>query len=167
MNCPVCQLEGITADTITCPQCGSNLGILSQIKILKSRNNKKNNLIAIAAVVIICLAAGWLVSWMLHTQPDPRQTDEAVHLAAENQALKDTLNNMAERILILQEAASSESTETAYIEHIIKEGENLWMIAQKYLGDGSLYLQIARENSIADPSVIEKGKILRIKKENQ
>ena len=59
------------------------------------------------------------------------------------------------------------ATETATIRHIVKEGESLWLIAEKYLGDGNLYTQIASDNHITNPSVIEKGTTLRIKTKDQ
>ncbi len=167
MNCPVCHLEGITTDTINCPQCGSNLEFLSQIQTLKKRNRWKNTLLVLAALIIVCLTTVWLINLLRHPQPIPEQDAGMNTLMAENKILKDSINQMQEHIFKLESVLMVAATETAIIRHIVKEGENLWMIAEKYLGDGNLYTQIASDNNITNPSVIEKGTTLRIKTKDQ
>ena len=46
--------------------------------------------------------------------------------------------------------------------HIVKIGETLWEIADKYFGNGSMWIQIAKENDITDPNSIEEGQNLII-----
>lgn len=167
MNCPVCHLEGIIHDTINCPQCGSNLEFLSQIQTLKKRNRWKNTLLVLAALIIVCLTAVWLINILRHSKPIPEQDAGMNTLMAENKILKDSINQMQEHIFKLEAVLMVAATETATIRHIVKEGESLWLIAEKYLGDGNLYTQIASDNHITNPSVIEKGTTLRIKTQDQ
>jgi nucleoid-associated protein YgaU len=47
--------------------------------------------------------------------------------------------------------------------HTVERGDNLWNIAQRYLGDGSRYPEIAALNPvIRNPSLIHPGQILRL-----
>lgn len=53
-----------------------------------------------------------------------------------------------------------ESTETKV--HTVAQGENLWVIAEKYYGSGYNWVDIAEENEIANPSAISAGQELTI-----
>lgn len=48
--------------------------------------------------------------------------------------------------------------------HTVAKGENLWKIAEKYLGNGSRYPEIVAANSppIKNPDLIQPGWVLRI-----
>lgn len=46
--------------------------------------------------------------------------------------------------------------------HIVVKGDTLWGIAQKYLGAGSRYMEIAKYNNITNPSIINVGQKIRI-----
>ena len=46
--------------------------------------------------------------------------------------------------------------------HKVEKGENLWVIAQKYYGDGFKWADIATENKLANASIIEEGQELTI-----
>lgn len=46
--------------------------------------------------------------------------------------------------------------------HKVAKGENLWMLAEKYYGDGYKWTEIATENKVANASVIEEGQELVI-----
>lgn len=48
--------------------------------------------------------------------------------------------------------------------YIVKEGDTLFTIAQKYYGDGYLYPKIVEENKLANENIIEKGQELQIPK---
>jgi len=48
--------------------------------------------------------------------------------------------------------------------HEVKKGDTLWKIAERYYGDGSLYMKIfeANRNILKDPNLIKVGQKLRI-----
>lgn len=46
--------------------------------------------------------------------------------------------------------------------YTVKEGDTLFMIAQKYYNDGYKYTGIAKENNLANPDALEKGQVLQI-----
>ncbi len=48
--------------------------------------------------------------------------------------------------------------------YTVKEGDTLFLIAQKYYGDGYKYPQLAEENKLADANVLEVGQVLNIPK---
>ncbi len=48
------------------------------------------------------------------------------------------------------------------INYVVKRGDTLWAIAQKYLGSGTKYPQIAQENNIKNPNLIYPGQVFKI-----
>ena len=54
------------------------------------------------------------------------------------------------------------SATTGKKEHIVSKGENLWKIAEKYFQSGYKWVDIAQENSIAKPYILEVGQKLSI-----
>jgi LysM repeat protein len=48
------------------------------------------------------------------------------------------------------------------VSQIVQPGDNLWTFAQRYLGDGSRYPEIARLNGITNPNLIYPGQRLAI-----
>lgn len=56
------------------------------------------------------------------------------------------------------EGSSSGTT----LRHTVRAGETLWGIAERYLGDGSRYPEIASANHLANPSVLRVGQVLTI-----
>ncbi len=53
----------------------------------------------------------------------------------------------------------SKKAESSYV---IKKGDTLWGIAQKYLGKGSRYSEIAKLNGILNPNIIKTGQIIQL-----
>lgn len=46
--------------------------------------------------------------------------------------------------------------------HTVVEGDTLWHIAKRYLGDGNRYMEIAKLNNIKNPDSISNGQVLKI-----
>lgn len=67
----------------------------------------------------------------------------------------------------LDEGSTIPSIETAQdpslpTTHIVKEGEDLWGISEKYYGTGFNWVDIAEANNISSPNLIEEGQTLQI-----
>lgn len=60
--------------------------------------------------------------------------------------------------LLNQENSIEQSVKT----HTVAKGENLWVIAENYYGDGFRWVDIATENKLENASVIEEGQELTI-----
>lgn len=54
---------------------------------------------------------------------------------------------------------ATKSTPTTYT---VKAGDTLWSIAKTQYGDGSKYTQIAQNNNISNPSLIQVGQVLQL-----
>lgn len=68
-----------------------------------------------------------------------------------------------DRGMIAQESINQESSiEMGAKSHKVEKGENLWMIAENYYGDGFKWVDIATENKLANASTIETGQELII-----
>jgi nucleoid-associated protein YgaU len=61
-------------------------------------------------------------------------------------------------------ASLPSAAEKASGEYVVQPGDNLWLIAQKLLGDGNLFPKIASDNQISDPSLIRVGQKIVVKK---
>lgn len=46
--------------------------------------------------------------------------------------------------------------------YTVKQGDTLWAIAKKHLGDGSKYTQIAKINNISNPNIIKVGQVIKL-----
>src|SRR3989344_883220 len=46
--------------------------------------------------------------------------------------------------------------------HKVEKGEDLWKISEKYYGTGYKWVEIAKENGIANPGLIEVGQEIKI-----
>ncbi|MFD4640045.1 LysM peptidoglycan-binding domain-containing protein [Lentzea sp. NPDC058436] len=46
--------------------------------------------------------------------------------------------------------------------HSVESGESLWVIAERYYGDGNRYGEIASANGISNPDLIHPGQVLTI-----
>lgn len=60
------------------------------------------------------------------------------------------------------EITEATSTISLPATHVVKAGENLWNIAEKYYSSGFNYVDIAKENKLSDASQIEVGQKLVI-----
>lgn len=57
-------------------------------------------------------------------------------------------------------SASGSATAGTYT---VQKGDTLWMIAKKYLGDGSKYTVLAQLNGLKNPNLIYPGQVIRLK----
>lgn len=64
-----------------------------------------------------------------------------------------------------QEEEQDVSPENLPGNYTVKEGDTLFLIAEKYYQDGYKFPQIAKENNLSDVNSIENGQVLRIPKE--
>ncbi len=46
--------------------------------------------------------------------------------------------------------------------HTVKQGDTLWGICKRFLGDGSKYPQIAKLNDIKNPNLIKVGQVIKL-----
>ncbi|MFC4605573.1 LysM peptidoglycan-binding domain-containing protein [Rhodococcus kronopolitis] len=46
--------------------------------------------------------------------------------------------------------------------HTIGEGESLWVIAERYYGDGNQYQRLADANGIANPDLVHPGQVITV-----
>lgn len=58
--------------------------------------------------------------------------------------------------------AEKQAQPDSAISYIVKKGDTLWAIAEKHLGDGAKYPQIASENNIKNPNLIFPGQVFKI-----
>lgn len=63
---------------------------------------------------------------------------------------------------IPEELLNNNSIESVSKKHTVAKGENLWILAENYYGDGFKWTEIATENKLENASIIEEGQELII-----
>lgn len=59
-------------------------------------------------------------------------------------------------------SSTPESTPAGFVMYKVQPGESLWRICRRLLGNPALCWQVARENQIADPDLVQPGRELRL-----
>ena len=90
------------------------------------------------------------------SETTPTVTTEPESTEPEEKVVEPT--NEPEDAEEVQESEKPASTDT----HTVTEGESLWKIAENYYTNGFNWVDIAEENSLENPDIIEVGQELRI-----
>ncbi len=171
MNCPLCEYKGLADDAINCPSCHADLSVYLALDAveLSMQKQKKRTLLFIILFFLAFLAC-FVIYFIFATAPaDDKSAESAVYetqlkamqdkneqLSTANEALQSENAKLKE---VKEEAASPKQ-----LTHVIKDGESLYFIAKKYLGNGNLYPGIATDNGIENPDIIITGTTLIINK---
>lgn len=62
----------------------------------------------------------------------------------------------------VSETKSREVSKPTSRTHTVVNGDTLWAICKKYLGDGSKYSEIAKLNGIKNPNLIQIGQVIKL-----
>jgi len=168
MECPICHHQGIESLSQKCPECGADLASLGRIQKLRQR--VKRNYIMLLSLIVVLVIAILIGIFQYHSSTSLTKTkllsDSVTQLIQVNQELSDSLNILKDSLqkLFVAQKEYSKTEESTTLEHIVVKGESLWKIAEKYLGDGSLYSKIARDNFLCNPSQIAEGQKIIIHK---
>ncbi|MBM3437287.1 MAG: LysM peptidoglycan-binding domain-containing protein [Bacteroidetes bacterium] len=169
MNCPICNFAEITEHISACPQCKSDLEAIH----LSLKMGRKSRFITIFSIVASALAIiflaflvmGFINKGDLTKKNNSGMTEEEIlaikgdleNVRAVNNDLQITNSELLLKISTLEKA--SVKKEQTYV---VKEGESLFVIARKILGNGYKYFDIARDNNITDPDKLKTGQTLII-----
>jgi len=187
MNCPVCNAPEIEDDIAACPQCKSDLEIFRLLTDAGKQRQTHRRIIGVFALLFAVAAIGWAVSGSSSDEATGKNEtpselspaaspggetinateSEAVvaSLKNENAQLKSEIGSLNEKVKTLNEKLSAKSSaENPGSVHVVKAGESLWKIAEKYFGDGEKYRKIAKDNGLSDPYLITEGLELKINK---
>lgn len=177
MNCPVCNFSELSEVAASCPACQSDLEVYAHLKDARKQHIFQKRSIGILAVLLVIVAVSWGATQFLDVAENKNlKADTTASNAAiawlikekENAALKAEITSFKNEIRSLNEMLgankSSPDTSGNVTIHLVKEGESLWKIAEKYYKDGWQYKKIADDNGITDPKNICAGTELKIKK---
>lgn len=131
----------------------------------EERSNRGTLVLAAAAAVVVAFAIGWVIA------PGGDTDDSSAELAAaESRAgnaeeraaaadrraeeLADQLDTRAE------EEPQPDGTTSFVAVYTVERGESLWIVAQRYYGDGTRWVEIAEANSLTDGQVEEGAEIV-------
>ena len=167
MKCPVCNKAGIPPETTTCPDCGSDIEAIVFITRLDEnlRRVKKNLTVASVVIALVVIALIIRTYTLYNDRTEGRVQIEK--FKKENNALQlkvDSLSALIKSAGVRQSdkqmpvVTENGKTET----HIVKPGDSLWKLAQRYLGDGNKYSKIASDNNLEKPYVLREGQELKI-----
>lgn len=160
MKCPVCGHELSEPLPRLCPNCGADLSLKVNVRNL-CREVRRNYRLMLALVIVLLAI---VLVLLLIRRPAPAgqatlPTDSLQYYRQQIALLNDSIAYYRNQIATF--AAKPSVSEQEYI---IQPGDNLWLIAERLLGDGFKYMQIARDNQIADPSAIKAGQKIIVRK---
>jgi len=166
MNCPVCNKTGISLETTTCPQCGSDLEAVIYINHLSRNLRRVNKNLTITAIVVAVTVIVLLfrLNMLYHDRHELRT--EIHNLQQENNSLKsslDSIKSSLKKITATESGTQQQTGSRAEVKiHVVKYGDSLWKLAQKYLGDGNKYTTLAADNNLQSPYLLREGQELKI-----
>lgn len=160
MKCPICSHELSEPLPRVCPNCGVDLSLNVNVRNL-CREVRRNYRLMLALVVVM-LAITLVI--LLVRRPAPAgqvaQPSDSLQFYRQQVALlNDSLAYYRHKV-----ATFVATPVSAGEEYVIQPGDNLWLIAERLLGDGFKYIQIARDNQITDPSAIKAGQKIIVRK---
>ena len=172
MDCPLCDYKGLGEDTNNCPSCNADLSAyraLDAVEVSMNRQKRKPMLFLILFIIaFVASIAIFIVLCVL----GPKETDkeeialentEIQAVKAENNQLVADLEKLKGENARLKEQLS-EARKKQLVTHVVKKGETLFIIAEKYFGDGNKYMKLAADNHLDDPDMIFTGTELIILK---
>ncbi len=169
MKCLVCNKTGISLDTTTCPDCGSDLEAVVLVSRLdESLNRIRKNLTIISIIVALVIIASLVRIYTLYNDrsksqmqiEDYKKEKNSLNLKIDSLTKLIKTDNVKETKQQETELSKTENSQT----HIVKPGDSLWKLAQQYFGDGNKYMKIASDNNLVKPYVLIQGQELKITK---
>ena len=166
MNCPICDYKGLDADAKKCPSCKADLSAFNALDNIHKSIRRQKKAILLLIILFILALVGCLLIYLTVSAQDPSAEDHQKvndyeqttnKLQAENQQLKADLEDNKTKLQEYEKKLAERKATPKEVEHQIKEGETLYHIALRYLGDGELYTKIAADNDIKNPDVIRVG----------
>lgn len=160
MKCPVCSHDLLEPLPRLCPQCGTDLSLNANLRQI-CRNVRRNYRLWLAGVIVLLVA---VILLLILRAPAPcpplaQGNDSMTLLKGQIAVLHDSLTWYREKL-----ASLPSTVEKVAGEYVVQPGDNLWLIAQKLLGDGNLFPKIASDNQISNPSLIQVGQKIVVKK---
>ena len=171
MECPLCEHTGLDANVEFCPSCNADLSAYHALDTVEEKNKKqKRTLLLFIILFIIALLACIAIFFIKGPVSTPEADDDKLAqyeatidgMKAENHQLGTRIATLETELKQCKEEAKTKPAVTE-IKHVLKEGETLFDLAEKYYGDGELYTRIAADNNIDDPNIIYAGTVLIIK----
>lgn len=180
MNCPICKNEELEAGASQCSACSSDLSAFNLIGEVSNQQSMLKRLSTILGILVLLVAFGWVFTSMTGStevaateQPVAVETEAAPEVEELNKAIEAKDSEIAElkaelsELFATIESAKSdievEDGEGGHTLHIVREGESLWSISEKYHGHGFKHDHIANHNELNDPHYIEVGDTIVVK----
>lgn len=173
MKCYICGYDNVNQTMSTCPNCASELSLLHNIDALALKF-KRLKIIYVLSLLLLVISIVTIL-FVLCSSRDEKNKDAAIlkELEADNLMLKQKCDELTLRLLNAPEKSVGKDTAVNAatdklagdtIEYIVQKDDNLWVIAQKFFGDGHKFRKLANDNKIKRPYAILVGqKVMIIK----
>lgn len=169
MKCPVCLSAGIPDDANQCPQCLSELEAFHLTGRIKKANNTRKVVAIIASSLFLIVLFAWVFTFFFvrsdqESSEPPEASNETIQLKADNEKLLANYNSLKKENEELKERLKTLAIEKANRkkDYKVLYGETLYGISRKVYGNGFKYVDLAKDNNIKDPAVLQAGQTLVI-----
>ncbi|MEA3477962.1 MAG: LysM peptidoglycan-binding domain-containing protein [Bacteroidota bacterium] len=167
MECPVCHHKNVPSGARECPNCHSDLESFRLIQDLeKSCHNRRtvNYILGIIAVILLLLWIG-SIFYLDNKYAGIEEEAEAAkaqveQLIAEKQTLVKENEGLQQQVTQLELTLKQREPKPQVTRHIVQAGETLFLIAEKYYGNGYQFNKIVCDNQLDDPDFIVEGQVL-------
>lgn len=184
MECPVCKSITSNQEKQKCNVCNADLEIFTLLDKIHKREKKYRRLLILLILLLLVMLGGATAYYFyfftegenrtgLLQETISRQQVEIQTLTNEKQLLMTSVIELRREVEKLRDQLEKASDEASVatapkpgfreIVHIVKRGENLKKIAQRYYGDSDEYVRIMRDNNISNPNRIRINQRLRIR----
>ena len=169
MECPVCHHKNVPTGARECPNCHSDLESFRLIQDLEKGYRIRRNVNYILGIITVVLLILWIGSiFYLNNKYSGIQEEAATlkvqveTLVAEKQDLIKENERLQQQNIQLELTLKQRPSKPEVIRHVVKPGETLFLIAEKYFDDGHQYKKIVCDNQLDDPDFIVVGQVLYI-----
>lgn len=166
MECPLCNSSGITDDVKSCPQCNADLEAFQLTNKIGKKSKNRFLFGTIVTILLFLVVIACILMFVIcpgeDKQAEKATSSEEVTLLKndliethkQNEQLKTKNKELSEKLT--EATAKREKT------YVVQEGETLFSIARKIMGNGYKYTDIARDNNIEEPYKVIIGQKLII-----
>jgi len=156
MKCPVCEKEGLPANSTKCPQCDSDFSHYVALENFEVKQRIRWKRRIIASFLLSSIVIGGTI--LMYSKSSDNGEGEFTKILRDSVYLLSALNS--KYIYTIDSLKNMESP--SHFNYRIKRGDNTYSILKKFSLSNKMIVDVMRLNNITDPNHIFEGQVLKI-----